>query len=90
MDNVTQFPSRHESRKRFRRNKNQVPCQVSARWLQFPKDAWAFPNGTFISIDLMTIGSDENPRKLCELVLLKEDLVEMLNKLEVKGASSET
>jgi hypothetical protein len=32
----------------------------------------------------MTLGADEKDKKICELVLLKEDLIVMLNKLEVE------
>ncbi|MFP3569970.1 hypothetical protein [Paraburkholderia sp. SIMBA_030] len=31
-----------------------------------------------MTIDVMTLGDDDQPRKLCELVLEKEDLIAML------------
>jgi hypothetical protein len=60
-----------------------VECQVSGRWLQFPEKASAVGGKSFMVIDVMTLGSDEQPRKFCELVLAKEDLIAMLNKIDV-------
>jgi hypothetical protein len=67
-----------ERHRRANLNKGKAPCQVSGRWLQFPERAREFTDGTYLAIDVMTCDSDGNPRKLCELVLVKEDLLELL------------
>ena len=61
-----------------------MPCQVSERWLQFPKTATALHDGDFMIVDVMTMGSDEKERKLCELVLTKQDLMRMLEQVKTE------
>jgi len=51
--------------------------------LKFPEKASEVGGKGFMLIDVMTLGSDEQPRKICELVLTKKDLIAMLNKIEV-------
>ncbi|SFT82825.1 hypothetical protein SAMN05192563_1004224 [Paraburkholderia aspalathi] len=70
-----------ERRRRTNVNEGKAPCQVSGRWLQFPAKAHEFKNGTFLAVDVMTADSDGNPRKLCELVLVKEELLELLTRI---------
>lgn len=70
-----------ERRRRTYLNKGRAPCQVSGRWLQFPERAGEYSDGTFLTIDVMTENVDGNQRKLCELVLVKEDLLELLARI---------
>ena len=65
-----------------------VKCLVSNRWIQFPLCADGFSEGTFICVDLMTLNADDKPRKLCELVLSKEDILAMLERLPVTQRDS--
>lgn len=58
-----------------------MECQISPRWLQFPDKATEVGGKGFMFVDVMTLGSDEQPRKICELVLAKEDLIAMLAKV---------
>lgn len=84
MGKITRFPGSKERRARLNLNARRVPCQVSERWLQFPEHASALCDGTYIALDVMTLDQNEKQRKLCELVLLKEDLLVMLNRLRVE------
>jgi len=62
-----------------------VPCVVSSRWLQFPKEsAGRFQEGEFIHMNVMTLDSNENPRKLCELIVTREDLMRVINLVKEK------
>jgi hypothetical protein len=67
-----------ERRRRANLSEGKALCQVSGRWLQFPTQAHEFKDGTFLAVDVMTRDGDGNSRKLCELVLVKEDLLELL------------
>lgn len=67
-----------ERRRRANLNEGKAPCQVSGRWLQFPAQVHEFKAGTFLAAALMTVDGDGKPRKLCELVLVKEDLLELM------------
>ena len=82
MDNIKNFPRGAERRKRLNLRKFRVPCQVSERWLQFPKTTSALNAGDFMAVDVMTIGSNNKARKLCELILTKQDLMKMLEQVK--------
>lgn len=54
-----------------------VDCQTSERWLHFRRPAQldALPQSDLLDIDVMTVGEDGEPHKLCELVLPRGDLL---------------
>ena len=63
-----------------------VPCMVSSRWLQFPeKSAGHFGGGEFIDVDVMTEGENEKPRRICHLVVTREDLLRVINSVKEGG-----
>ena len=52
-----------------------VPCMVSGRYLAFPEHSSVInETSDFIAIDVMTMNETNQPRKLCELVLTRQDL----------------
>ncbi|PUA29473.1 MAG: hypothetical protein B0W54_02475 [Cellvibrio sp. 79] len=75
---VTRFPYSPDRTKRLNLIKRIVPCQVSGRWLQFPEALHCQPDGTYMLINVMTDNGEGKERKLCELVLYKEDLEAIL------------
>lgn len=83
-DKVVRLPGAHARRKRLDKRSGIVRCEVSDRWLQMPQHAYEFQDGTYLSIDVMTDKGEGKPRKLCELVLLKEDLLAALGALPIK------
>ena len=83
-DKIKHFPRGIERRERLNRRQYKVPCQISERWLQFPLEASPLAGGDFMHVDVMTLGIDENPRKICELVLTKQDLLAVLNQVVTK------
>lgn len=65
-----------------------VPCMVSGRWLQFPKMSdGKCQSGEFIDVSVMTLDSNEKPRKICSLVITREDIKRALK--AVKTPESE-
>ena len=59
-----------------------VRCQVSGRWLRFHPDSSRLTDGEFITVDVMTTvetESDSRDRKLCELIVTREDLTRALD-----------
>ncbi|MFZ6681953.1 hypothetical protein [Undibacterium sp. Tian12W] len=62
---------------------HRAECQVSTRWLQFPQSAQMVGGASFIFVDVMTLNSGEQEKKICQLVLTKEDLREILNRIDV-------
>jgi hypothetical protein len=64
-----------------------VPCVVSGRWLEFSQRGSArMMEGEAITVAVMTEGADEQPRKLCELIVTREDLMRVLDLIEKPGS----
>ncbi len=60
-----------------------VPCMVSDRWIQFSTDGSALlPEGEYITLWVMTRGADGRPKKLCELIVTRQDLQGALDLIE--------
>ena len=60
-----------------------VPCIVSGRWLQFSqRGSRRMGEGEVLTIDVMTEGSNDKPRKLCDLMITREDLLGVLALIE--------
>ena len=60
-----------------------VPCIVSGRWLEFSQKGSANTgDGEAITVSVMTENEDENPRKLCELIVTREELLRVLDLIE--------
>ena len=82
MKNVIRLPIGWKQRWQNRMGDRAVVCQVSGRWLQFPDRAEQSGSEQWMIVDVMTLGSNENPKKLCELVLAREDLIHALNHVQ--------
>lgn len=57
---------------------------ISSRWLNFSEHSSVLEGGEFISVDVMT-DTNGRPRKLCELVVTREDLERALNRVGAQG-----
>jgi hypothetical protein len=56
-----------------------VPCVVSGRWLEFSQGGPVrIGEGEALTISVMTEASGERPRKICELIVTREDLIDVL------------
>lgn len=87
-DKIIRYPFRVEAAKRKDRKKPRVPCEVSQRWLQFHQIDH-HENEDYIHVDVMTGVPGEHERKICELVLTKDDLSSVLADLPVKDRTKE-
>lgn len=80
--NIKRFPMNTERRRRLNLRRMVVPCQVSSRWLKFPKISSRLRDGEYLQVQVMTSTLDddlnEKERTLCELVLVKEELLAIL------------
>lgn len=79
-EKVVRIPITYSQRKINEMGEGYVPCEVSGRWLQFPDNV---SDLRWIPVDVMTIGSDSTARKICELVIGKEDILRAINSIEV-------
>ena len=56
-----------------------VPCMVSGRYLEVAaRSGGPFEEGEYIPINVMTITEGNQPRRICELVLTREQLLAAL------------
>ena len=82
-DKVIRFPGRTADRKRRDSNRGILRCEVSPRWIQLPSASDKFSHMEYLHLDIMTLGTNEQDRKLCELILDKQQLLKMLRDLPV-------
>jgi hypothetical protein len=86
-DKIIRYPFRVEAAKRENRKKRRVPCEVSERWLQFSQINH-YQDADYIYVDVMTSGADGSGRKICQLIVTKEDLMSVLADLPIKDWTS--
>lgn len=63
-------------------------CRVSSRWIHFNASAQENPDGTggseqLVFANIMTQNVDGAVRKICELVLDRRELLDLLNRMPV-------
>jgi len=80
---IVKFPVGSNKRKRLKEKEGKIECEVSGRWIQFPEASDKFSDMEYLCLDVMTTGASDNERKLCELILDKQQLQKMLNELPV-------
>lgn len=84
MNNIIKFPITFTQRQKNQRGKTSVSCQVSDRWLKFSEESTKLNGGEFIFLEVMTIGKDEKEKKICELVVTREEILEALSNIKCK------
>lgn len=87
MADTPNYPDRWERMHLAKLMEGRADCHVSGRSLQFPEVALENPYGAgshaLMTVDVMTADADGKERKLCELVLAREDLLMILNRMPV-------
>jgi hypothetical protein len=83
-EKITRLPGMWRRRRQVDLRRGIVHCQVSGRRLQFPKYGSKLDEGTFLIIDVLSTNENGKTRKLCEVVLTKEDLLAVINQLPEK------
>jgi hypothetical protein len=64
-------------------------CLATGRWLQFPEKATLIDGKGFMWVSVMQRAQDGQPQKVHELVLAKEDIIAILNKIETDDGESQ-
>lgn len=78
------MPISNAQRKFNEMGEGYVPCEVSDRWLQFHEDSAYVGNSEFISVDVMTLDSEEQPKKLCHIFISRENILRALKYVKPK------
>ena len=77
---IKKFPISYSERRKNMMGPLCVECQVSGRYLRFHEKSDILKAGEFITVDVMAMQNEKkNPaKKICELVVTKEDIMEAL------------
>jgi len=76
--NVVRIPISNKQRQINKHGEGYVPCEVSSRWLQF--DSYGTENG-LVMVNVMTENEEGIEKKICELVLTKDDILRAVNNI---------
>ncbi|MFZ6761033.1 hypothetical protein ACO0K9_27850 [Undibacterium sp. Ji50W] len=79
------YPTRSERVRLAKVMEHKAECQVTSRWLQFPQNAQTVGGASFMFVDVMTLNCDDQEKKICQLILTKEDLLDILKRIDVKN-----
>lgn len=75
---TTRLPVTWKQRWCKRTGDRAVQCQASNRWLAFPGTGARSGNEEWMVVNVMTLDASEEPRKFCEIVIAREDLMRAL------------
>ena len=79
---ITKIPISYDTRLKNQLGKGAVPCLVSERWLKFSTESSLLQDGEYVSVDVMTKDKNDNQRKICELIIKKEDIVDAIQSIK--------
>jgi hypothetical protein len=80
-----QDPTRQQRVRLANVMENRAICEVSSRWLQFSESATLVGGEPLLFVDVMTLNSDDQEKKICQLVLSKDELQLILGRVAVKN-----
>jgi len=83
-DNIKKFPITEYQRIRNMQGEFSVPCEISGRWISFDRTSTKLQEGDFISLNIMTMAENDKPKKLCSLIITRENIMEVISKIESK------
>jgi hypothetical protein len=79
---LIRLPVTRERKKRNMFGPYYVPCMVSSRYMLFPnKSGGHFNEGEYIDLSIMTETDDGKSKKLCELIVTREDILRAINSI---------
>lgn len=81
-EKIIDFPKKYQRKERADIGRNILRCEVSGRWIQFPENYSKITDIEYMTLDIMTEGSDETPKKLCEIVIDRQKLLKILSQVK--------
>lgn len=86
---VIRIPISYNQRKKNEKGDGYVPCQISGRYFNFSLESDSLNEGEFIAVDVMTEDtSNDKDKLLTRMVIKKEDILEVLNKVKPKESTN--
>lgn len=82
---VIRFPITYSQRRKNQLGPRVVECEVSGRLLCFHEESVLAGKGEFITVDVFAMPEeDKKTRKLCQLIVTRENLLEALANVRPK------
>jgi hypothetical protein len=81
-DNVIRLPIKYTQILKNKRGKYSVNCLITDRWLKFEDTSVRMDVGEAVILDVMETDTDGNDKKVCQLVVTKEELLEVIKQIE--------
>ena len=79
---IIQFPVTMAEHLRNQLGQSAVPCEISNRWLQMDEQSSLIGKTELLNLSVMTRDQDNNPRKICNLVVTRESILRALQSIE--------
>ena len=86
-DKIIKIPITYKQKQINKHGEGYVPCEVSDRWLQFSQEYSRCAGGDLIPVSVMTLDKNQEPKKICDLIINKDDIIRAINSAvpEIKG-----
>lgn len=81
---VVKIPVSYTQRYKNKLGKTAAPCEVSERFLRFEPRSSLTPGGDFMTLDVLTHDVDGNEKKLCRLILDRQDILNAVNAVKIE------
>ncbi len=81
-DNIIHLPIKYTQILKNKRGKYSVNCLLTDRWLKFSDTSVRMDAGEACILDVMETDAAGNDAKLCQLVVTREELMEVLGRVK--------
>lgn len=78
-DKVIRIPITYKQKQINKHGEGYVQCEVSDRWLQFSQEYSRCAGGDLISVSVMTLDKNQEPKKICDLIIDRKDITRAIN-----------
>jgi len=93
MSNVIYGGFRSKRRKKDDHKNKILRCGLSERWIQLPPvTELTGDNIDWMHLDVMTNGNNDKPRKLCQMMVNRTELIELIKEIPIvdhRGSENE-
>jgi hypothetical protein len=81
-ENIIKLPISYLQMIKNRRGPYAVSCIVTDRWLRFSETSTKLDCGEACFIDVMTTNADNMDKKICQLIITKDELLDVLSRIK--------
>lgn len=81
-DKIIEIPLKYTQIRKNKRGNMSVDCIVTDRWLRFSNNSAMLECGEVYTVDVMTTNSDDINKKICQVIIRKEELVDVIGRIK--------